>query len=269
MKLKGNLVTPERTGYGEIEWQDARIVAVSPSAEIRPGEPWILPGFIDLHLHGLGPFTTEDGSAGLCGMASFAAEKGTTRLAPAWASAPRAETVDWIRCVRDLTEDPPEGARIAGSHLEGPWLSHRFGGGMNASMLRDPDLDEAREYLDAAGGSLRLVTLAPELPRALEAAALLKANGVTVSLGHSDCPPDFFGTAVENGISQLGFRNIKVNFKAIVIKEHTLVFWIVAINAEQLEGYKILELHGVFVDKEQTEYAGVDEIVFAVTFLIC
>lgn len=203
MKLKGNLVTSERTGYGEIEWRGDRIVGVSPSAEIRPGEPWILPGFIDLHLHGLGPFSTEDGSAGLCGMASYAAEKGTTRLAPTWASAPHAETVEWLRCVRSLMNDPPEGARIAGAHLEGPWLSLRFGGGMNASMLRNPDPDEAKEYLDAAGGALRLVTLAPELPGALETVALLKKNGVAVSLGHSDCPPGLYDAAVGAGISEV------------------------------------------------------------------
>ena len=203
MKLKGNLVTPERTGYGEIEWCGARITGVSPAAEIRPGEPWVLPGFIDLHLHGLGPFSTEDGGDGLCGMAAFAAETGVSRLAPAWASAPHGETVEWLRCVRSLTDDPPEGARIAGAHLEGPWLSLRFGGGMNASMLRNPDPDEAKAFLDAAGGTLRLVTLAPELPGALETVALLRENGVAVSLGHSDCPPELYDAAVDAGITEV------------------------------------------------------------------
>ncbi|MBQ9336364.1 MAG: amidohydrolase family protein [Lentisphaeria bacterium] len=202
MKLIGNIVAPAAARHGFVEWENDRIVRVELEGEIRPDGPWILPGFIDLHLHGTGEWMVEGGRRHLAGMAAYAAEKGMTRFTPAYASGPRDETVEWLRTVRSLVNDPPPGALIAGAHLEGPWLSRRFGGGMNAVMLRPPDTAEAQEYLDAAGGTLRLVTLAPELPGAPEVIRLLKANGVTVSIGHSACPPERFAEAVDEGISQ-------------------------------------------------------------------
>ena len=203
MRLKGNVVTPDRACYGEIEWEDARISRIDLSDAIQENEPWILPGFIDLHLHGIGRHSVEGGMEALCGMAEFAPSKGITWMVPTYPSAPREETVNWLRNVHELVLNPPEGSLIAGSHLEGPWLSERFGGGMKREMLRPPDLAEAQEYLEAAQGTLRVATLAPELPGAMEVIALLKASGVSVSLGHSACSPEFWESAVDAGISQI------------------------------------------------------------------
>ena len=203
MKLQGNIVSGGRAGFGVIEWRADRISRLEFGNEIRPDEPWVLPGFIELHLHGIGKYNVEEGESGVRGMASFAASRGTVRMVPAYGCAPHEEILDWIRTVRELVQDPPEGARIVGAHLEGPWLSARFGGGMDPAQIRNPDPVRAQEYLDAAQGTLKLMTIAPELPGALEVIRLMRSRGVVMSLGHSDCPPDFFETAVENGISQV------------------------------------------------------------------
>ena len=203
MKLQGNIVSGGRAGFGVIEWNTDRISRLEFGNETQPDEPWILPGFIELHLHGIGKYNVEEGESGVRGMAAFAASKGTVRMVPAYGCAPHEEILDWLRTVRKLAQDPPEGARITGAHLEGPWLSARFGGGMDPAQIRNPDPVQAQEYLDAAQGTLKLMTIAPELPGALEVIRLMKSHGVVMSLGHSDCPPDFFATAVENGISQV------------------------------------------------------------------
>ena len=203
MRLQGNIVAGDRAGYGVIEWRGDRISRLEHGEELRPDEPWILPGFIELHLHGIGEYNVEDGECGVRGMAAFAASKGTVRMVPAYACAPHEEILDWLRMIRKLVQEPPEGARITGAHLEGPWLSARFGGGMKADQIRTPDPVQAQEYLDAAQGTLKLMTIAPELPGALEVIRLMRASGVVMSMGHSDCPPGFFGTAVECGISQI------------------------------------------------------------------
>ena len=203
MKLQGNIVAGGRAGYGEIEWNADRISRLEFGSGSQPDEAWILPGFIELHLHGIGKYNVEEGESGVVGMAAFAASKGTVRMVPAYACAPHEEILDWLRMIRKLVQAPPEGARISGAHLEGPWLSARFGGGMKADQIRNPDPVQAQEYLDAAQGTLKLMTIAPELPGALEVIRLMRSAGVTMSLGHSDCPPEFFGTAVEAGISQV------------------------------------------------------------------
>lgn len=203
MKLQGNIVAAGRMGYGKIEWAEQKITRIELREDVQPDEPWILPGFVELHLHGIGPHNVEEGEPGVRGMAAFAATRGTTRMAPAYSCAPHAEMLEWTAVVRELVEDPPEGARIVGSHLEGPWLSARFGGGMKPDQIRMPDLAQAQEFLDAAQGTLKLMTIAPELPGSLPVIKLMRSHGVTVSLGHSDCPPDFFSTAVQAGVSQV------------------------------------------------------------------
>ena len=203
MKLQGNIVAAGRMGFGKIEWTEQKISRIELREDVQPDEPWILPGFVELHLHGIGPYNVEEGESGVRGMAAFAATRGTTRMVPAYSCASHEEMLNWTALVRELVREPPEGARIVGSHLEGPWLAPRFGGGMKADMIRMPDLDQALSYLDAAQGTLKLMTIAPELPGSLPVIELLTSHGVTVSLGHSDCPPDFFSTAVQAGVSQV------------------------------------------------------------------
>ena len=197
-ELIGNLVTPNATGYGRLAWDGATITAAEVDGPCNPEADWILPGFIDLHLHGLGPCATEGNVAG---MAEYAVTKGTTTLCPAMASLEREVMCAFLKTVRDLTRQSA-GAKFAGSHLEGPWLCHEYKGGMNPAMLRLPTIEEADAFLDAAQGTLRLVTVAPELPGALEVVRHLVRHGVRVSCGHSALPPAQYEEAVEAGVTQ-------------------------------------------------------------------
>ena len=203
MNIKGNIVSGNHTGFGEIQIHDSTISDIVFMEEIRKDASWILPGFIDMHLHGSGPFNVEEGKSGICGMAEFLPSKGVTCFLPSYSCAPHAELLDFVKMVRELAESQPRGARIAGSHLEGPWLAPRFCGGMVPEMIRKPDVSQAREFLDAAAGTLKMMTIAPEIPGALEIIRLLHQNGVTVSCGHSACPPALLEPAVRAGVTEI------------------------------------------------------------------
>lgn len=150
--------------------------------ELPPGT-LILPGLIDLHCHGAagGSFPTSDGDA--CRTAvDFLHRSGTTTLLASLVTASGPELVRGLGVLRVLASE----GLIAGVHSEGPFLSRARCGAQNPDWLRDPDPDLLRQMLAAAGGTLKAMTYAPELPGAGELVTTLAEHGVTPSLGHTD-----------------------------------------------------------------------------------
>ncbi len=201
-ELTGNIITEKESFHGRIAWDGDRITAVEKCGAAVDGEPLVLAGFIDVHLHGLGPYTAE-GIDGCRGMAEYAPTTGCTMLCPTLSCAPTDYLVGMMASIRELMGTPPKGAVIAGTHCEGPWLNPVHRGGMIAKMLRPPTLSEAQAFLEAAKGTLKLITLAPEMPGALDVIRLMAANGVTVSAGHTGCPPEWLDAAIEAGVSEI------------------------------------------------------------------
>jgi N-acetylglucosamine-6-phosphate deacetylase len=88
-----------------------------------------------------------------------------------------------------------------GVNLEGPFLAQECRGAHDPAVVRDPDVMEFRRLAELAGGTLRVLTLAPELPGAAEVIAAARTAGVVVSIGHSAASADVVGTAVDQGAS--------------------------------------------------------------------
>lgn len=178
-----------------------------PGAEELPLPPGssLLPGLVDLHCHGAagGGFPTADGQA--CREAAdFLHRHGTTTLLASLVTAPAEELLRALGVLQLLTAE----GLIAGIHSEGPFLSHARCGAQDPRWLRDPDPELLRDMLDAAGGALRTMTYAPELPGASELVRMLTRHGVTPSLGHTDADArtaaaslaeaaDFIGSAAQ------------------------------------------------------------------------
>jgi len=202
-KITADLVLPQRTVWGVLTIEDGRIASIEEKGPFRPGEDIVVPGFVDIHFHGVGPYgtlTEED----INGIASFEPSCGVTAFTPALGASPRDLRLEFLRSVRELVRSPRSGnALCAGSHLEGPWLEYEHRGGMGADMLALPTDEAVNEAVSAADGTLRLVTLAPELDNALHAIALLKKAGVAVSIGHSGASPEEFEKAVDAGLSHV------------------------------------------------------------------
>lgn len=161
---------------------DASALPDAEEMELPPGSI-LLPGLVDLHCHGAAGGDFPSGDDGGCRTAvDFLHRNGTTTLL---ASLVTAAPEDLLRGVRTLKLLAEEGL-IAGIHAEGPFLSHARCGAQNPAFLRDPDPELLRLLLGEAGGWLKTMTYAPELPGADELVRLLIDNGVTPSLGHTD-----------------------------------------------------------------------------------
>ena len=139
------------------------------------------PGFVDLQVNGFAgvDFLGADAD-GYAAAGQALMETGVTAYLPTFVTSSEAELVTALRAVPDARPGP----RILGAHLEGPFLSPTRPGAHDRAARRDPDSALLERLLEA--GPVRLVTLAPELPGALELIELLHARDVTVSLGHTD-----------------------------------------------------------------------------------
>jgi N-acetylglucosamine-6-phosphate deacetylase len=179
---------------GDLAVEDGRVVAAG--LEPRGGRHRIaVPGFVDLQVNGFGgvDFAVADADGYRCAGAALLAT-GVTAFQPTLITAPEEDLA------AALAEVPPGpvGPRILGVHLEGPFLSPRRMGAHPATARRDPDLALAERLLDA--GPVSYVTLAPELPGALELVDFLLARGIVVSCGHSDATAAEAHAAFDRGV---------------------------------------------------------------------
>ena len=194
--VEGRLVLDDRVVAGRLAVEGGRIAAVEPdetpgrSGGPAPGGPFIAPGFVDVHVHGGGGHDAMGGVAALDGMAHHLLDHGVTSFLPTAVSAPLASLVAFAGSVRDwLPAARPDAADALGFNLEGPFLAPSRRGAHDPAVLRVP-ADIPRAELEPLLDGLRLITIAPELPGALELIGWLRDRGVASSLGHSDATLD-------------------------------------------------------------------------------
>jgi N-acetylglucosamine-6-phosphate deacetylase len=144
---------------------------------------WVLPGFVDLHCHGGGGASyTECDPERLATAVVAHRRHGTTTTMASLVSTTIPALADQIAGLRDLVRD----GLFAGIHLEGPFISAARCGAHDPAVLRAPDRESITTLLAAGQGTIRMVTLAPELDGAVEAVRRLTDAGVIVALGHTD-----------------------------------------------------------------------------------
>ncbi|MER5351858.1 N-acetylglucosamine-6-phosphate deacetylase [Kitasatospora sp. NPDC002551] len=143
----------------------------------------VVPGFVDLHVHGGGGASYASGIAEeALKVARTHLEHGTTTTV---ASTVTGEIDDLARQAAVLSELVEDGV-LAGIHFEGPFISHNRCGAHRPDLLRDPDPALVRKLVDAARGHARMITLAPELPGGLDSVRMLADLGVIAAVGHTD-----------------------------------------------------------------------------------
>lgn len=176
---------------GRIASIESRDSAAAPAASaIRDfGNTLLGPSFFDVHIHGSAGRDVMDGTdEAFDTVGSFLASRGTATYLATTVTAPMDKTLRSLEQIaRRIDAAPREGqAAPIGIHLEGPFLSHARRGVHPPDLLREPDIATFDRMFEAAQGKVRLMTLAPELPCALELAAHATARGVRISIGHSD-----------------------------------------------------------------------------------
>lgn len=192
-ELAGRIVTPEAVVEGVLRIDGPTIAAIEPGP-VPSGAPWLVPGFVDMHVHGGGghTFTTGDADSAR-GAARFHLGHGTTTLVASLVSAP----FDVMRAATDAYGPLVADGTIAGVHYEGPYLAAACCGAQNPAYLRDPSETELATLL--ASGIVAMMTIAPERPGALDAIRQLVAAGAVAAIGHTDATYEETVAGIEAG----------------------------------------------------------------------
>ena len=151
-----------------------------PSGQIEQVDGWLIPGFVDIHVHGGGGGSFSH--AEVATVTDFHLAHGTTTMLASLVS----ENLTDLQGQIDELRPHVEQGRLAGIHLEGPFIASSRRGAHNAAVLMAPSTEAVEALLATAAGTVRMVTVAPELPDAQAAIAALVRAGVVVALGHSD-----------------------------------------------------------------------------------
>ena len=146
----------------------------------------IVPGFIDVHVHGTEGIDTLDGGDAIAQIARRLPKYGVTAFCPTTVACAPAALRDVLENVRAQRTARELAARVLPAHLESNFINHEFRGAQPADCLRPPtDGGDILQEIDSAGDSVGIVTLAPELEGALDLIKRLASRGTRVSLGHS------------------------------------------------------------------------------------
>ncbi|WP_043993946.1 N-acetylglucosamine-6-phosphate deacetylase [Leifsonia xyli] len=168
------------TGAGDT-WRAA--VAGDPEAIVTDADgSWLTPGFVDIHSHGGGGTSFDDGPDAIRAALDLHGRHGTTRAVISLVTASVPQLAERLRGVRELAANDP---RVLGSHLEGPFLDVGHKGAHDPGLLRPATGDDIALLLDAAGGTLRQITIAPELPGGMAAVRAFAEAGAAVAVGHT------------------------------------------------------------------------------------
>ena len=170
-----------------------------PGAEaIDAGGAILMPGFIDIHMHGSNNIDFMDASVeDYSAVSASLFEEGVTTYL---ATTLTADSSMLLKVARVVKEAKPLNPSLGGIHLEGPYISVNHKGAQNEAYIRNADLEELRLLQEASGGNIRYITLAPEKPGALEFISGAAELGVVCSAGHTDASFEDIERAVAAGL---------------------------------------------------------------------
>ena len=186
-------------------WVDIRaglIVACGAGEPPRPPDQvfeqsTLAPGYVDIHTHGGGgsSFNDADTDAAVARITATHRAHGTTTMMASLVTGPLDEVERTVAALAGLVER----GVLAGIHLEGPWLSPAHRGAHDESLLREPDTETVDRLMRAGRGTVRMVTIAPELEGGLAAVTQIAGHGAVAAIGHTDANYDLTRQAIAAG----------------------------------------------------------------------
>ncbi len=207
--LSTRIYGKDRPFSGYLKVSDGQIVSMGSGCPsdadaqvIDVGDSRVIPGLIDIHLHGfmgldMGSGAEED----VRKIAKALAERGTTAFQSTCSTASREQFNRFLPITKNLVDAPVYGARVIGAHLEGPFLNVARKGAMAEEFIIPPNLELTQEWMELSDGTITQMTIAPEMPGAHEVIRYLATMGVTVSAGHTDATYDQMLEAFRAGVS--------------------------------------------------------------------
>lgn len=208
------VVTPSGTKQARITIVDGKIhdirptqgpASQSPEALSYMQDTLVLPGFLDLHVHGGGGWRIGLNNKGdenpVAKVSQYLATTGTTSFLPTIATTSDEALRETVTTVAGLVDTDTAGALVLGSHVEGPYLSPEKKGAMQQQFFIDASMDHFREFWDASEGTIRYMTVAPERIKSWGFVREVKALGVVVSAGHTNAYAADMRIAFDHGIN--------------------------------------------------------------------
>lgn len=208
-----NIVLEDRTVFGSVRTANGKITEIleanqpagnPDSADVVDGDGgWLLPGFIDMHVHGgFGADFMDAGRESFDTITKFHAAHGTTGMLATTMTASKEAIEAVLRSVAEYRSGEMPYAALYGVHLEGPFISEKWRGAQNPDYIMDPQLEWMKRWTERYPGLIRQLTLAPEKAGALETIVWLKARGIVTACGHTDAVYEEITAAADAGLSQ-------------------------------------------------------------------
>jgi N-acetylglucosamine-6-phosphate deacetylase len=208
--INGTILTPEQTlTRASLLFEERSILALGPSVQIPSSQEdrvvdaegmWVVPGLIDIHVHGANGHDAMDATPeAILGMSRFFAKHGVTSFLPTTVTqAPDAI----LHALTNIAEfgDENSGAKVMGAHLEGPYLNMNHKGAQPPEFIRPPDPEEYQHWFES--DRLRMITLAPEIDGATDLIEQGLQRGIEFALGHTGSDYDQVMNAANHGVRQ-------------------------------------------------------------------
>ncbi len=214
---QGSILTPKGwvTGRVDIAGQVISTISGQTLAEgAKPKGPFVLPGFIDLHVHGGGGADWQGGEEGLRTFVRYHTSYGTTAIAPTTATGPVPVIERALSAITSIAAARRPGeAVVLGAHLEGPFINPRKPGAMDVSLILEGDAALAKSWAERF--KIVIATVAPEIPGGHDVIRALAERGCRVQIGHSMATPAMAEAAFHCGCC--GFTHL---FNAMSQMEH-------------------------------------------------
>ncbi|CDN42650.1 N-acetylglucosamine-6-phosphate deacetylase [Paenibacillus sp. P22] len=205
-----NIAVGDEAVYGSVTVKNGRIAAIEPDgqgdtdtniATVDGRGGWLLPGFIDLHVHGgYGADFMDATQEAYDTITKFHASHGTTTLLATTMTASEQQISRVLEAADEYRSAPMPHARIGGVHLEGPFLSPKWMGAQNPEFRVDPRLEWLQQWNASYPGLIKQLSLAPELAGSIELIAWLSEHGIIAAAAHTDATYDQVEAAADAGL---------------------------------------------------------------------
>lgn len=200
-----NLVLEDSVKLGDLLVRDHKIISIGENLQgdnvIDLEEKYIVPGFIDMHIHGGVGHDVMDGTLeGVEAISKFLGQHGVTSYLPTMLTQSKENLLKAIKIIEELQNERTGGAVVLGTHMEGPYFNMDYKGAQNPEYIREGEIEEIADFLETGKGVVKMMSLAPE-KNSLEVIRYLSEQGVIVSMGHTAATNEQVKEAVKSGLS--------------------------------------------------------------------